>query len=327
AIDGVEIAGTFDSMASDGTDRDYGVFVAADNAVLKNSVLDGTGQGDVRPFGTLGGLSGLDVDHNYVHDWEEGAYIVSGTAGTIDHNLFENNGNQVLTESTATVISHNTFVDSVGAQVGALPFDPTVDVSTYVLSDNTFSGSAREVVIYPNAPGSQDITGTAFNDTFQAHDGNDHLVGGAGTDTAVYAGTLSAGNFHYDAGTDTWTVNAGGEGTDTLSGIELVTGADPAGAATGRFLLVDEHGSFTSIQAAVDAAQDGDTIVVAAGTYNESVNVTKAVTIVGANGGLAGDDAARGAGTGSTGGGGVGRARVMRAGRQDAGASGALGCG
>src|SRR5215813_8291966 len=82
-IDGVEIAGTFASMASDGTDRDYGVFVAADNAVLRNSVLDGTGQGDVRPFGTLGGLSGLDVDHNYVHHWEEGAYIVNGTAGSI----------------------------------------------------------------------------------------------------------------------------------------------------------------------------------------------------------------------------------------------------
>jgi hypothetical protein len=45
--------------------------------------------------------------------------------------------------------------------------------------------------------------------------------------------------------------------------------------ATGPF-------EFQSIQAAIDAANPGDTINVAAGTYNEQVNINKQVSIVGA---------------------------------------------
>src|SRR3954470_19549975 len=46
-----------------------------------------------------------------------------------------------------------------------------------------------------------------------------------------------------------------------------------------------------SIQAAIVGAADGDTIVVGAGVYTENLTIDKAVTIQGANAGIAGTGA------------------------------------
>ena len=62
------------------------------------------------------------------------------------------------------------------------------------------------------------------------------------------------------------------DGSDTLVNVEIVL---DGGART---LLVGS-GGFATIQAAVDAAQDGDTILIAAGTYAESIMLSKAVTL------------------------------------------------
>lgn len=55
----------------------------------------------------------------------------------------------------------------------------------------------------------------------------------------------------------------------------LVT-ASPVKAA-----IINVPGDYLTIQAAIDAAAPGDTIVVAAGVYNEQVNVNKSVTVKG----------------------------------------------
>ncbi|GAB5388094.1 MAG: hypothetical protein Alpg2KO_10620 [Alphaproteobacteria bacterium] len=52
-----------------------------------------------------------------------------------------------------------------------------------------------------------------------------------------------------------------------------------------------------SIQAAIDSATDGDTIVIAAGTFDEAINVNKSLVIRGANAGIDGVDGGRGAET------------------------------
>jgi len=68
----------------------------------------------------------------------------------------------------------------------------------------------------------------------------------------------------------------GSEGTDTLSGVEKIDGA-----GTPNILLVG-NGGYATIQAAVNAAADGDIIEIAAGTYTEDVTITgKALTIDG----------------------------------------------
>jgi hypothetical protein len=125
------------------------------------------------------------------------------------------------------------------------------------------------------ATGSFTVTGTAGNDlmmggtgsdTFTGGPGNDTLMGGGGTDTAVYTtDTLTTGSFKYDSAHGDWVVTTTNEGTDTLTGMSIVT--DQAGH---RFLLVDPSSHFTTIQAAVDAAQAGDTILIAPGTYTET---------------------------------------------------------
>ena len=82
-------------------------------------------------------------------------------------------------------------------------------------------------------------------------------------------------------------VASGGQGTDILSGVEKVT--DGAGHS---FLLVG-NGGFATIQAAVDAAVAGDTIMIAAGVYSGNVIVNKPLTILGAHAGVDASDASR----------------------------------
>ena len=54
-------------------------------------------------------------------------------------------------------------------------------------------------------------------------------------------------------------------------------------SVNGAALNVGSGGQYTSITAAVNAAQPGDTIIVGAGTYSENVVVTKSVTITAAS--------------------------------------------
>jgi pectin methylesterase-like acyl-CoA thioesterase len=110
------------------------------------------------------------------------------------------------------------------------------------------------------------------------------IYGGAGTDTAVYTGTLTGANIATVADSDPatagnqagWQVTATGQGTDSLNGVEKVS--DGAGH---NFLLVG-NGGYSTIQAAINAALSGDTIEIAAGTYNESLTInTSGLNIVG----------------------------------------------
>ncbi|QAA76238.1 MAG: hypothetical protein BIP78_0472 [Candidatus Bipolaricaulis sibiricus] len=61
----------------------------------------------------------------------------------------------------------------------------------------------------------------------------------------------------------------------------LVTGLALLVSMTGLAATINVPGDYPTIQAAISAAEPGDTIIVAAGTYIENLNITKAVTISG----------------------------------------------
>jgi Ca2+-binding RTX toxin-like protein/chemotaxis receptor (MCP) glutamine deamidase CheD len=158
-------------------------------------------------------------------------------------------------------------------------------------NDTLRGGDGDDQLYGADKPGGS-AAGEIGNDTLEGGVGNDSLIGGGGTDTAIYNGELSVGNFSTiadadpnSAGIPGWEINANGfgEGTDTLTGVQIVEGTDPVGAATGRFLLVG-NGGFATIQDAVNAAVDGDTILIAAGTYAENVVVDEAITLIGMGG-------------------------------------------
>jgi VCBS repeat-containing protein len=172
--------------------------------------------------------------------------------------------------------------------------------------DKAWGGQAGDTLT--GGTGNDTLYGEGGDDTLSGGIGNDSLngnlggTGDPGIDTATYAGaragysvvTTTNGNGVVTGFTSVTDTNAGNgdEGTDTLTSIEHLQFADVTLDLALRVQLFDGSnqlvGTFNDIQAAIDAASDGYRIHALAGTYAESLNVNKDVTIEGANVGTAG---------------------------------------
>ena len=209
-----------------------------------------------------------------------------GSTATIRDNTFENNGQGVAVGYDEADTSDVTF-EGTNAVTGA--GDGVVVIGNAAVTGvDTISDTGANVV-WEGGPGANaiegaaladDLAGGAGNDTITGHEGNDTIDGGEGIDTAVYEGNRD--DFTVDAVAGTVTDNNaadGDEGADSIRGIEQIDFAD------GSVLIAGSDG-YPTIQDAVAAAQDGDTIIVLAGSYSGTVAIDKQLTILGADAGF-----------------------------------------
>ena len=113
------------------------------------------------------------------------------------------------------------------------------------------------------------VRGGGGTDTMTGGEGNDAIDGGAGNDTVTFGGPSSEYTIDITGGTVTVTDNNllnGDDGIDTLTDVETLD-------FSGANVLIVGAGGFATIQEAVDAAGNGDTIMIAEGTYTEQVQI------------------------------------------------------
>jgi Ca2+-binding RTX toxin-like protein len=190
------------------------------------------------------------------------------------------------------------------------PFTENDDFRQLTAGNDSIEAGAGDDIVFARAGrdtvdgdvGNDMLLGGTGSDSLLGGDGNDVLVGGTAADTMIGGNdtdivsydlvSLTAGSF--TAMNDgTWRVVGQSadqdyegegpapiinEGTDRVA-VEIVVDAQGK-----RFLLVG-NGGFATIQAAVDAAASGDTILVAGGSFAGATIANKALTIVGSGAG------------------------------------------
>ncbi|WFN34534.1 right-handed parallel beta-helix repeat-containing protein [Methanogenium sp. S4BF] len=198
------------------------------------------------------GADGALITNNTVQNCRECIKIESSSGNTVTNNILSvsnNAANNVfwLADASNNVIYLNEF------NLGAVTIEGTS-------TGNVFS-SPTEMQYAFNGADYQSYTGNYWN----GYVGSDADGNGIGDEAYTIAGNV----------TDAYPL---------IQKLDAYTVYGPVPVGTTYYVSGDGSGDFTTIQAAVDAAADGDTIIVRDGTYQENVDVTKSLLIRSENG-------------------------------------------
>ncbi|WP_426955559.1 hypothetical protein [Muricoccus radiodurans] len=238
---------------------------------------------------TVEDAGGFDEVNLYAHAGDASGAALAGDRLVV--NSGDGTDNETIQTSGLTVVALEGSED-LNLTLGTGVADVTLadyDAETGAGANVDVTGNALANTIAGNS-GANDLSGQGGNDTLSGGGGNDTLGGGAGSDTASYTGEVSSITWNGEG----WTVVTAEEGTDTLdASVERVT------SAAGSTWLVSDAAQFEALfdgDATNGEAANGDTVLMAAGTYSLSSTVTigVGVTILGPNAGVAGNAEARG---------------------------------
>ena len=222
-----------------------------------------SGETNVDRLVNIENLSGTVADDSFVGNSVDNVFFATTGVDDVD-----GAGNSAVGDTfNSSAFSGNTTVDlgagSATGYAGAGNSTALTDI------ENATTGAGNDVLV--GTSGNNILIGNGGNDTFTGNGGSDTISGGAGFDTAVY-GAVQASDFGTASGS--WTLNDH-NGIDTLTGVEVVN------STSGKFLLVG-NGGYATIQEAIDASANGDTILISEGIYTGDLNVTdRAISMVG----------------------------------------------
>ncbi|MFM8531614.1 MAG: beta strand repeat-containing protein, partial [Ilumatobacteraceae bacterium] len=288
------------------------------------TVTNNTFSGNDEGIGLGPGLTGFTVTSNDFQGTND-TYITAYGAGLMPslETLYANNtfGNKVVTNNN--LYSGISISSTITAAVALASASSTVDIGAGTYTDGTVTATANNLTL--NVPtgvtgftgltlgtgvtsgslsgagaadltgnnGDNTLTGSAGNNTISGLAGNDVLTGGGGTnsldggtgiDTAIFDGNYAQYTlvFNDTLGTVVVTRTVGGSSVDTVTKVEKLQFADK------NVILVNRAGSNSgTIAQGMDAATDGDIVIVGAGTYAiTGGTTTKSLTFIGPNAGV-----------------------------------------
>jgi Ca2+-binding RTX toxin-like protein len=240
AGDDTLIGGLGNDMLSGGLGTDTANYASATSAVTVNLALttaQNTGGAGIDTLTAIENLIGSGQNDTLTGDG--GANRIDGGAGndTLDggagnNTLIGGSGNDLIIGGAGNdTVDGGTNTDTLSYQAAAAAVTVSLAVTTAqntvgagidtITNVENLTGSAFDDTLTGNT-GANILDGGAGNDTLNGGAGNDTLIGGTGIDTATYASATAAVTVSLAT---TAAQNTGGAGTDTLNGIENLTGS------------------------------------------------------------------------------------------------------